>query len=136
MGACGGSEALWLSLSIRADDIRPAPPAAGRTARPLVTATIIGGSSAWRDHCFVHRLGRLHPKSRRAVAADAQGTRALLGASMPSSRRIWHNRQGGRGMLYATEHNLTDLVIERWGSTPDPRLREVVTALVKHLHAF
>ena len=38
-------------------------------------------------------------------------------------------------MLYATGW-LTDLVIERWGSTPDPRLREVVTALVKHLHAF
>jgi hydroxyquinol 1,2-dioxygenase len=59
-----------------------------------------------------------------------------LCASTPSSRRIWRNRQGGRGMLYATEQNLTDLVVERWGSAPDPRLREVVTALIKHLHAF
>ena len=39
-------------------------------------------------------------------------------------------------MIYATEQNLTDLVIERWSDTPDPRLRNVVTALVKHVHAF
>jgi hydroxyquinol 1,2-dioxygenase len=39
-------------------------------------------------------------------------------------------------MAYATERNLTDLVVERWSSTPDPRLREVVTALVRHVHAF
>jgi hydroxyquinol 1,2-dioxygenase len=39
-------------------------------------------------------------------------------------------------MAYATEQNLTDLVTERWSDTPDPRLRQVVTALVKHMHAF
>ena len=39
-------------------------------------------------------------------------------------------------MAYATEQNLTNLVIERWRTTPDPRLRDVVTALVKHVHAF
>ena len=39
-------------------------------------------------------------------------------------------------MAYATEHNLTDLVFERWGTTPDPRFRQIVTALVKHTHAF
>lgn len=39
-------------------------------------------------------------------------------------------------MTYVTEHNLTDLAVERWGNIPDPRLRQVMTALVKHLHAF
>jgi hydroxyquinol 1,2-dioxygenase len=39
-------------------------------------------------------------------------------------------------MAYATEENLTDLVVERWSDTPDLRLRDVVTTLVKHLHAF
>ncbi len=39
-------------------------------------------------------------------------------------------------MTYVTEENLTDLAIERWSNIPDPRLREVMTALVKHLHAF
>jgi hydroxyquinol 1,2-dioxygenase len=39
-------------------------------------------------------------------------------------------------MAYATEHNLTDLVVERWSATPDPRLRQLVTALIKHVHAF
>ena len=39
-------------------------------------------------------------------------------------------------MSYVTESNLTDLARERWSNIPDPRLREVMTALVKHVHAF
>jgi len=39
-------------------------------------------------------------------------------------------------MTFVTEANLTDLAIERWSNIPDPRLRQVMTALVKHLHAF
>ena len=39
-------------------------------------------------------------------------------------------------MAYATEQNLTELVVERWSEMPDPRLRNVMTALVKHVHAF
>ena len=39
-------------------------------------------------------------------------------------------------MPYVTEENLTDLAIERWSQIPDPRLREVMMALIKHLHAF
>jgi hydroxyquinol 1,2-dioxygenase len=39
-------------------------------------------------------------------------------------------------MAHATEQNLTELVVERWSDTPDPRLRKVMTALVKLVHAF
>ena len=39
-------------------------------------------------------------------------------------------------MTFVTEENLTDLAIERWSNIPDPRLRQVMTSLVKHLHAF
>jgi hydroxyquinol 1,2-dioxygenase len=39
-------------------------------------------------------------------------------------------------MPYVTEENLTDIVLERWKNIPDPRLREVMGALIKHLHAF
>jgi hydroxyquinol 1,2-dioxygenase len=39
-------------------------------------------------------------------------------------------------MTYVTEENLTDLAIERWGNIPDPRLRQIMTSLVKHLHGF
>lgn len=39
-------------------------------------------------------------------------------------------------MPYVTESNLTDIALERWSHIPDPRLREVMTALIKHLHAF
>jgi hydroxyquinol 1,2-dioxygenase len=39
-------------------------------------------------------------------------------------------------MTYVTEQNLTELAIERWSNIPDPRLRQVMTALVEHVHAF
>jgi hydroxyquinol 1,2-dioxygenase len=35
-----------------------------------------------------------------------------------------------------TEQTLTDVVRERWSDIPDPRLRQVMQALVKHVHAF
>lgn len=35
-----------------------------------------------------------------------------------------------------TEDQLTDEVVARLDATPDPRLREVMQALVRHLHAF
>ncbi|MPZ56192.1 MAG: catechol 1,2-dioxygenase [Rhizobiales bacterium] len=39
-------------------------------------------------------------------------------------------------MTYVTEDNLTGIALERWQKTPDLRLREVMTSLIKHLHAF
>jgi hydroxyquinol 1,2-dioxygenase len=39
-------------------------------------------------------------------------------------------------MPYVTEANLTDIAIERWSNIPDPRLRQVMTSLVQHVHAF
>jgi hydroxyquinol 1,2-dioxygenase len=39
-------------------------------------------------------------------------------------------------MSYFTEENSADAVNARIGADTDPRLREVMTALVKHLHAF
>jgi len=35
-----------------------------------------------------------------------------------------------------TEDDLTDVVVARLDATPDPRMREVTQALVRHLHAF
>jgi hydroxyquinol 1,2-dioxygenase len=35
-----------------------------------------------------------------------------------------------------TEDNITDLAAERWGTAHDPRTAELMTALVRHLHAF
>ena len=37
---------------------------------------------------------------------------------------------------YVTEANLTDLAAERWGNIPDPRLRQVMTSMIRHLHGF
>lgn len=39
-------------------------------------------------------------------------------------------------MQLVTEDNITDLAVERWATAGDPRLAEVTTALVRHLHDF
>ncbi|WP_087101362.1 dioxygenase [Nocardiopsis sp. JB363] len=39
-------------------------------------------------------------------------------------------------MAFVTEQNLTDLAAERWGSAHDPRTARLLSALVRHLHAF
>ena len=39
-------------------------------------------------------------------------------------------------MQLVTEDNITDLAAERWGTAHDPRLAELMTALVRHLHDF
>lgn len=39
-------------------------------------------------------------------------------------------------MRNLTQDNITQAVIARLARTPDPRLREVMTSLVQHLHAF
>ena len=34
------------------------------------------------------------------------------------------------------EHSITDAVIERFASTPDPRLKQILSSLVRHAHDF
>ena len=38
--------------------------------------------------------------------------------------------------LLVTEENITELAEQRWATARDPRLAEVLTSLVRHLHAF
>ena len=39
-------------------------------------------------------------------------------------------------MRDADEHTITDAVLDRFADTPDPRLKTLVQALVRHLHGF
>jgi hydroxyquinol 1,2-dioxygenase len=39
-------------------------------------------------------------------------------------------------MRNLTQDNITQAVIARFANTPDPRLKEIMTSLVQHLHAF
>lgn len=39
-------------------------------------------------------------------------------------------------MPFVTEQNLTDIVLQRWQNIPDPRLRQIMQSLIKHLHGF
>lgn len=38
--------------------------------------------------------------------------------------------------MYVDEHNITDLAVQRYATAHSPRLAELMTALVRHLHAF
>lgn len=39
-------------------------------------------------------------------------------------------------MLAIDENTITDAALEQMGATPDPRLRQIMAAMVRHLHAF
>jgi hydroxyquinol 1,2-dioxygenase len=39
-------------------------------------------------------------------------------------------------MHQINEHNITDAVVRRLEACPDPRLKEILTSLVRHLHGF
>jgi hydroxyquinol 1,2-dioxygenase len=39
-------------------------------------------------------------------------------------------------MRNLNEHNITDAVVARFADTPNPRVKEIITSLVQHLHAF
>ncbi|NEC88053.1 dioxygenase [Streptomyces sp. SID12501] len=39
-------------------------------------------------------------------------------------------------MAFVTEDNITDLAVKRWATAHSPRLAELMTSLVRHLHAY
>ena len=39
-------------------------------------------------------------------------------------------------MAFVNEDNITDLAQQRWNTAGSPRLAELMTALVRHLHDF
>src|SRR5665213_461565 len=43
---------------------------------------------------------------------------------------------GGCVLRNMTEAHLTSVVLERYAGTPDPRLKEISTSLIRHLHDF
>ncbi|MGH1551333.1 dioxygenase [Streptomyces sp. L7] len=38
--------------------------------------------------------------------------------------------------MFVDEDNITELAVERWATAHSPRLGRLMTALVRHLHAF
>ena len=39
-------------------------------------------------------------------------------------------------MRNLNQHNITDAVLASFANTPDPRLKEIISSLIKHLHNF
>ena len=62
------------------------------------------------------------------------GTRHLVSAPRPGPRAA-HSGEN-RAMRNLTQDNITEAVLARLAQTPDPRLKEIMTSLVRHLHAF
>ena len=64
----------------------------------------------------------------------AAGAHALTHLPRPASAgRI---RPQEDPVQLVTEDNITDLAVERWATAKDPRLAELMTGLVRHLHDF
>src|SRR5262245_8538419 len=53
---------------------------------------------------------------------------------MPATRDC--RSRGETSMREYTPENITDAVIEQMSTTTDPRMREIMEAAVRHLHAF
>src|SRR5947207_15574201 len=54
----------------------------------------------------------------------------------PSSSGRHGSAQGRTPMRAYTPQTITDAVLEQMSTTPDPRMKEVMEAAVRHLHAF
>jgi hypothetical protein len=92
----------------------------------------------------VRRAYPYRPAERLVVAPDCGlkylparvggGQDAIHGrSSSAAARRVVG---GGAEMQLVTEDNITDLAAARWGTAHDPRLAEIMQALVRHLHDF
>ena len=38
--------------------------------------------------------------------------------------------------MYVTEDTITQIAVDRWSTAKNPRLAEIMTALVRHVHGF
>jgi maleylacetate reductase len=97
----------------------PSPrPVSPEDALALVTA-------AWRG-------------DRPAPASPATSGRAGAGSGESDAARSLHYEESANAAddVPMTAADLTETVVERLQSTSDPRLREVMAALVRHLHGF
>jgi maleylacetate reductase len=136
LGAAAGTTAGLQALGLAESDL-PAiatalverdPPSprqlSEQDARALVAAAWRGARPGEPGSPGAARLAPATSVGPESVSHDA------LGAAATPTRPV---RAGGEPMSAA---DLTASVIQRLDATPDPRLREVMTALIRHLHGF
>ena len=85
------------------------------------------------------RYARTGGAGHRAGLRDEVPAAGVRGGEDARHGRCGGAAASGRGeklMGLVTEENITELAVERWGSAHDPRLAEVMRALVRHLHDF
>lgn len=123
-GTPAGLRALGLpevSLPAVADalaDRNPASPRAVSRADALALIT-----AAWHGERPIPSVGGARDVAATAGAAAPAGAPITASGPLPASGPI-------------TAGELTQTVVDRLQATPDPRLRQVMTSLIRHLHGF
>src|SRR6185437_2295531 len=84
---------------------------------------------------------RLLPRHRRRAGAGRPlgGQPRQAASPRPHLRPVPAAQPGLTLAIMATgctEDTATDAVVDSFAATPDPRLRELLSSLVRHLHAF
>jgi hydroxyquinol 1,2-dioxygenase len=89
---------------------------------------LVSPMEGWRAG---HRLDRSHGSEH-----FIQGKGVTRTPGVTSHWSLVTSFFAGETMRNLTEANLTDAVVARLGKTADPRFRQVMTSLIRHLHAF
>ena len=77
----------------------------------------------------------LRPHRRQSLRPTLH-TRAHPGRPWPSAEALTDSFTRRTPMHELTPETITEAVLEQMATTSDPRLKEIMTAAVKHLHAF
>src|SRR5258708_2024696 len=54
----------------------------------------------------------------------------------PAAARARRSHRQEPSMPNVTQHNIPQAVLDQFAATPDPRLKQILTSLVTHLHDF
>ena len=90
----------------------------------------------------VAKMPQLHEnpavESMPSIISMRKSLRPCADATLASAVHAGERAAGDRGepMSEYNQERLTQDVVDAFAKTPDPRLREIMTALVKHVHAF
>src|ERR1043166_6955262 len=142
--------------------LRNAPPRAGRiahaeSAHDSLACAHSTGTNYRRPYKGAHRARGLD----RPTRGRAPPSRLFAGLNLDApirSKFVWarrnasggssrHRRRRRRSLSYCQwsrrqimrsldEHNITQAVVDQLAATPDPRLKQIMTSLISHLHDF
>ena len=90
---------------------------------------------------FTRLAAHLKCGSRAGPTSDAIHAFFVAKKDVDARHKAGHDGEiskgwGSKAMLIKRQEDVTDVVVDAFKNAPDPRVREILSALVKHLHAF